>query len=139
MNEHMKRIVDELQPEFKKLGYKKSGGNFYKTENGFYKLVNFQGSQYGHCFYVNVALNPEGFTYSEDYLEQDIWKQAEPKDDWFVRGYSIIDEMEDRATVIEAIFRYNDDWWAAHPHIEKKRDFLLDAAEPVFGPVYYHE
>ncbi len=100
-----------------------------------YRITN----EYPDAFSGWNQLNPEGFTYSEDYLEQDIWEQAEPKDDWFVRGYSTIDEMEDRATVIEAIFRYDDDWWAAHPHIEKKRDFLLDAAEPVFGPVYYHE
>ncbi|MBR2824549.1 MAG: hypothetical protein IKE24_12805 [Clostridia bacterium] len=85
------------------------------------------------------SLNPDGFHYSEDYFLDDIWTQAEAKDDWFVRGYSIVNEMEDRATVIEAIFRYDDDWWDQHPHIRAKRDVLLAAAEPVFGNVYFQE
>ena len=84
-------------------------------------------------------LNPEGFQYDTDYLEQNIWEQAAPKDEWFVRGYSVINEMEDRATVIEAIFLYDSDWWAEHPNIREKRDVLLAATEPVFGSVYYSE
>lgn len=85
------------------------------------------------------SLNPDGFQYNEDYFLDDIWTQAEAKDDWFVRGYSVVNEMEDRATVIEAIFAEDSDWWDQHPHIRAKRDALLAAAEPVFGNVYYHE
>ena len=69
----------------------------------------------------------------------DIWTQAEPKDDWFVRGYSVVNDMEDRATVIEAIFLYDSDWWAEHPHIQAKLDVLLAAAEPVFGNCFNQE
>ncbi|QTE74022.1 hypothetical protein JS518_14185 [Clostridiales bacterium FE2010] len=81
-------------------------------------------------------LNPENFQYSEDYFEMDIWEQAEPQDDWFARGYGTIDEIEDHATVIEAIFQHDPDWWAQRPHLQKKLDFLLEAAEPIFGNVY---
>lgn len=84
-------------------------------------------------------LNPPGFQYSEDYVSQDIWEQAAPKDEWFVRGYSVIDEMEDRATVIEALLQYDEGWWKERPHIEDKLNYLLEATEPVFGNVYYSE
>ena len=66
-------------------------------------------------------------------------EEEQMRDDWFVRGYSVVNEMEDRATVIEAIFAEDSDWWDQHPHIRAKRDALLAAAEPVFGNVYYHE
>ncbi len=84
-------------------------------------------------------LNPEGFEYSEDYFEQDIWEQAAPQGDWFARGYGMIDEMEDRATVIEALFKYDQNWWAERPHLRKKLNILLDAIEPIFGNVYFYE
>ena len=96
-------------------------------------------SEIPHAFDHWNDLNPEGFRYSEDYLEMDIWEQAEPQEDWFARGYSTIDEMEDRATVIEALFRHDPDWWAQRPHLQKKLDFLLEAAEPFFGNVYFYE
>lgn len=86
-----------------------------------------------------AALNPDGFQYDDDYFLKDNWSYAEPKDDYFVRGYSVVNEMEDRATVIEAIFAEDADWWAAHPLIQKKLDVLLAATEPVFGSVYFHE
>ena len=91
-------------------------------------------SENPHVFDHWIDLNPEGFHYSEDYLEMDIWEQAEPQEDWFARGYSTIDEMEDRATVIEALFRHDPDWWAQRPHLQKKLDFLLEATElePMF-------
>ena len=92
-----------------------------------------------HVFDHWTDLNPDGFQYSEDYFGMDIWEQAEPQEDWFARGYSTIDEMEDRATVIEALFRHDPDWWAERPHLQKKLDFLLEAAEPMFGNVYFYE
>lgn len=84
-------------------------------------------------------LNPENYEYTHNYNEQDIFENNDLKDEWFVIGYSIINEMEDRATVIEALFRYDPDWWNQHPHIQKKLDFLIDAAKPIFGNVYFYE
>lgn len=86
-----------------------------------------------------TELNPDGFQYDDNYFQEDIWTYAEPKDDYFVRGYSVVNEMEDRATVIEAIFAEDTDWWAEHPLIQRKLDALLAAAKPVFGDVYFHE
>ncbi len=83
-------------------------------------------------------LNPEGFAYDEEYFQEDIWTYAEPKDDYFVRGYSVVNEMEDRATVIEAILAEDAEWWAEHPLIQRKLDALLAAAKPVFGNVYFY-
>ena len=82
-------------------------------------------------------LNPEDFLYSGDYFEMDIWEQAAYHDYCFVRGYSTISEEEDRATVIEAVFLFDDDWWDDHPQIRKKLDTLLAAAHPVFGDIYF--
>lgn len=84
-------------------------------------------------------LNPEGFEYSEDYFEQDTWEQATSQKDWFARGYSTIDEMEDRATVIEALFQHDSSWWVERPHLRKKLDFLLEVTKPIFGNVYFYE
>ena len=85
------------------------------------------------------GLNPVGFQYDYDYFMKDIWEHAEPMDDWFVRQYSTVNEMEDRATVIEAIFDHDHAWWKDRPHLKDKRDRLLEAAEPIFGNVYYPE
>lgn len=84
-------------------------------------------------------LNPEGFAYGEEYAEQDLWEDAAPKDDWFARGYSTVNEQEDRATVIEEVFRHNEGWWQEHPFLQRKLYFMLEAAKPVFGDVYFHE
>ena len=81
-------------------------------------------------------LNPTGFEYDDDYFAEDIWTYAEPKDDWFVRGYSAVNEFEDRATVIEAVFIYDDEWWTQHEHIKEKLNMLKNAALPIFGNVY---
>ena len=96
-------------------------------------------SENPHAFDHWAELNPEGFRYSEEYFDLDIWEQAEPQEDWFVRGYSTIDEMEDRATVIEALFRYGPDWWAKRPHLQKKLDYLLDVMKPILGNIYFYE
>ncbi len=86
------------------------------------------------------SLNPEDFTYDEEYFQEDLWTYAEPKDDYFVRGYSVVNEMEDRATVIEAIFAEDAEWWAEHPMIQRKLDALMNAMEPAFGrDVYFQE
>lgn len=96
-------------------------------------------AEYPDAFDDWYTLNPEDFLYDTGYFDQDIWEQAAEGNAWFVRGYSVINEMEDRATVIEAIFQYDSDWWAEHPLIQKKLDVLLAAAEPVFGNVYFPE
>ena len=82
-------------------------------------------------------LNPEGFEYSEDYFGMNIFDQAKAYDEWFVRGYSVISELEDRATVIEALFLFDDLWWDQYPKIKRKLDTLLSAVNPVFGNVYF--
>jgi len=83
-----------------------------------------------------ITLNPPGFQYSESYTTMDGWE----KDKWFVREYSTTNEREDRATVIEAVFKYDDEWWTAHPGVKAKLDWMLEEMEPIFGDqVYFHE
>ena len=43
----------------KPLGFKKKA-KLFKTENGFYKLINIQNSQYGDDFYINIGIHPIG-------------------------------------------------------------------------------
>lgn len=93
-------------------------------------------ADYPDAFIGWSELNPEGFHYDNDYLGSDIWTFADPKDDWFVRGYSTVNEYEDRATVVEAVIEKGEEWWASHPHIREKRDFLSTALHTVFGNVY---
>lgn len=54
----------KVSPKIKSLlapyGYRKSGSSFWKTENGFYKLLHFQGGTYGDYFFVNIGLHPVG-------------------------------------------------------------------------------
>jgi len=60
--------------------------------------------------------------------------------DWFVRGYSTVNEMEDRATVIEAVFSKDEAWWKEHPRIAAKLENMLEVMRPAFGEdVYFHE
>jgi len=54
------KILSEVKPIFSQYGYKKSGDSFWKNENGFYKLVNFQKGTYGAYFFINVGLHPNG-------------------------------------------------------------------------------
>lgn len=44
------KILGEIKPLFAKYGYKKNGDSFWKLENGFYKLINFQKGRYGDYF-----------------------------------------------------------------------------------------
>ena len=50
-----------------------------------------------------------------------------------------MNEMEDRATVIEALFAEESEWWTEHPLIQRKLDALLSAADSVFANVYFEE
>lgn len=54
------KILGEVKPLFAKYGYKKNGDSFWKLENDFYKLINFQKGRYGDYFFINVGLHPNG-------------------------------------------------------------------------------
>ena len=84
-------------------------------------------------------LNPKDFRYDPTILEADVWQQNEPGGDYFVREYGRISPEEDRATVIEALFIFDGEWWEEHPCLRAKLDVLLSAAVPVFGNVYFHQ
>ncbi len=56
----MKELIGKVQGEIKQYGYKKAGNFFWKTENGFYKLIHFQHGAYGDYFFINVGLHPVG-------------------------------------------------------------------------------
>lgn len=56
----MKDLLNEIKAEFAGYGYKKSGNSFWKIENGFYKLINFQHGTHGDYFFINVGLHPVG-------------------------------------------------------------------------------
>ena len=67
------------------------------------------------------SLNPEGFQYTDN---PDIRYNYD--DDWFYWYYGAMNPAEDWATVFEALFMEDADWWEAHPHIRKKLDVMLD-------------
>ena len=43
---------------------------------------------------------------------------------------------EYRATIFEALFRYDQEWWDDHPYIRRKLERMMEVAEPIFGTVY---
>jgi len=49
-----------LHAALKPLGFKKKRHTFCKTENGFYKLINIQKSQFGDDFYIHIGVHPIG-------------------------------------------------------------------------------
>lgn len=52
--------MKKVKGAFVQNGYRKRRNSFYKMEDGFYKLVNFQKGAYGNYFYINVGLHPMG-------------------------------------------------------------------------------
>ena len=56
----MKTLICEEKDTFTQYGYRKERNSFWKKENGFYKLVNFQSGAYGDYFFINVGLHPIG-------------------------------------------------------------------------------
>ncbi len=56
----MKEMIEKVKGAFVQNGYRKRRNSFYKIEDGFYKLVNFQKGAYGNYFYINVGLHPMG-------------------------------------------------------------------------------
>ena len=61
--------------------------------------------------------------------------QYDEPEDWFAREYSKTFEYEDRATTFEAIMTKSADWWSTRPNLQKKAQFLLEKAKPVFGEI----
>lgn len=53
-------MLEKVKVAFIQKGYRKRRNSFYKTEDGFYKLINFQKGAYGDYFYINVGLHPIG-------------------------------------------------------------------------------
>lgn len=56
----MKELINEIKGEITQYGYKKARTSFWKIENGFYKLINFQHGAYGDYFFINIGLHPVG-------------------------------------------------------------------------------
>lgn len=56
----MKEMLEKVKGNFAQSGYRKRRNSFYKIEDGFYKLINFQKGAYGDYFFINVGLHPVG-------------------------------------------------------------------------------
>ncbi|AAP28850.1 MULTISPECIES: DUF4304 domain-containing protein [Bacillus] len=56
----MQDFIISLHTALKPLGFKKKRNTFSKAENGFYKLINIQKSQFGDAFYINIGVHPIG-------------------------------------------------------------------------------
>ncbi len=56
----MKEMLDGVKWAFVQKGYRKRRNSFYKIEDGFYKLIDFQKGACGGYFYINVGLHPIG-------------------------------------------------------------------------------
>lgn len=56
----MKELVAKLKNDFTPYGYQKSRNSFWKIENGFYRLIDFQKGAYGDYLFINVCLYPAG-------------------------------------------------------------------------------
>ncbi|EXY08221.1 DUF4304 domain-containing protein [Bacillus cereus] len=53
-------FITNLHATLKPLGFKTKRHTFFKAENGFYKLINIQKSQFGDDFYINIGVHPIG-------------------------------------------------------------------------------
>ena len=97
-------------------------------------------------------LNPYGFEYFYDLDTYEArsaewgWALLDGGDDpYFIRSYSTVNDMEDRATLIEALYSgvYGDDPASsleairACPHLADKLDMMADRVRSVFGSVYW--
>ncbi|EEK76433.1 DUF4304 domain-containing protein [Bacillus cereus] len=56
----IQNFISSLQTTLKPLGFKKKRHTFFKAENGFYKLINIQKSQFEDSFYINIGVHPIG-------------------------------------------------------------------------------
>ncbi len=73
-------------------------------------------------------LNPEGFRYTCQYDDYSGFDS-----DWFYRSYGVVNPLEDRATIFEAIFKESDDWWDVHPQLKQKRDVMIVLLQAYHG------
>jgi arylsulfatase len=82
----------------------------------------------------------------EDQCSEWTWALLDGGDDpYFIRSYSTVNDMEDRATLIEALYSgvYGDDPASsleairACPHLADKLDMMADRVRSVFGSVYW--
>lgn len=112
-------------------------------------LAGFEGRAVG--YYDWMPLNPEGYEYV---LDKETFEEAEyseyllgnPDHDkvYFYKPYSTVNDAEDRATVIEALFSFGSvsEGYAfvqQYPHLFAKVQYLGDLIRPVFGYVYWEE
>ena len=74
------------------------------------------------------SLNPNGFRYTEDYVNDDAFRP-----EWFYREYSVTEVREDRATIYEAYYLEPEEWWEDHPLIRRKLDVMMEALPEAFG------
>ena len=109
-----------------------------------------------------AALNPSDFKYLDEYkkyIDADYSDTLEAVDEgksldysvaYFAGSYSFVNELEDRAKIIEEVYRwafasdYKDPKKAyaeicRYTHIKAKIDFLAQASKSVFGCVYWEE
>ena len=96
-----------------------------------------------------AQLNPEGFmyvqdreTYREEAAEEYILGVPDHDSVYFLRDYSMLNDREDRATMIEFLFeagtvRGQTDFLQYYPHLAAKLDCLTAAVASFFGSVYW--
>ncbi|MBN1217154.1 MAG: DUF4304 domain-containing protein [Candidatus Lokiarchaeota archaeon] len=66
-------VISYLSSILKTLGYRKTKNNFWKHQNEFYNLINFQKGAYGDYFFINIGIHPIGLpllTELEDFLPE---------------------------------------------------------------------
>ncbi|QQE80614.1 DUF4304 domain-containing protein [Alicyclobacillus sp. SO9] len=56
----MKVLLQRVDQELKSLGYRRKGNNFWKIENDFYRVINFQRGLYGQYYFINIGIHPHG-------------------------------------------------------------------------------
>lgn len=57
----MNSIIEVLKAPLSEHGYQKRSNSFWKIEDGFYKLINFQKGLYdGNYYFINIGLHPLG-------------------------------------------------------------------------------
>lgn len=57
----MKELLNKVNSILKPAGYRMKGMAFWKIDNGFYKLIDFQkGAYQGDYFFINLCVHPVG-------------------------------------------------------------------------------
>ena len=112
-------------------------------------LAGVEGRAVGYFDWSQM--NPEGYEYAldkETYLDQEyseyILGNPDHEKVYFYSRYSTVNDTEDRATVIEALFSHGSvsegyDFVRKYPHLLDKVRYLGELIRPVFGYVYWEE